>query len=182
MTTTQTDGRTVSLIDVTLRDAHQCLWATRMTTAMMGEVSANLDRAGFEAIDLVGGAVFDVFSLVRYSYLQTGVAQALRQRYRFPFVVAGGAVSSFLDRRDRPRLLVLFLRSGHQQWTSRDVHPAAAAMSSFHACAVSLDWYVFRFLRCSYHAVDPILKARGTHRDGKVPRLVWLPLHRSIQA
>ena len=57
-------ARTVRLIDVTLRDAHQCLWATRMTTAMMRDLAPRLDRAGFEAIDLVGGAVFDV--CVRY--------------------------------------------------------------------------------------------------------------------
>lgn len=56
--------RKVRLIDVTLRDAHQCLWATRMTTGMMAELAPRLDRAGFEAIDLVGGAVFDV--CVRY--------------------------------------------------------------------------------------------------------------------
>jgi oxaloacetate decarboxylase (Na+ extruding) subunit alpha len=56
--------RNVRLIDVTLRDAHQCLWATRMTTAMMREIAPRLDAAGFEAIDLVGGAVFDV--CVRY--------------------------------------------------------------------------------------------------------------------
>jgi oxaloacetate decarboxylase alpha subunit len=57
-------SRRISLIDVTLRDAHQCLWATRMTTAMMASLAPLLDRAGFEAIDLVGGAVFDV--CVRY--------------------------------------------------------------------------------------------------------------------
>jgi oxaloacetate decarboxylase alpha subunit len=57
-------GNTIRLIDVTLRDAHQCLWATRMTTAMMADIAPRLDRAGFEAIDLVGGAVFDV--CVRY--------------------------------------------------------------------------------------------------------------------
>jgi oxaloacetate decarboxylase alpha subunit len=57
-------GRRVNLIDVTLRDAHQCLWATRMTTAMMKDIAPLLDRAGFEAVDLVGGAVFDV--CVRY--------------------------------------------------------------------------------------------------------------------
>jgi len=57
-------GRTIKLIDVTLRDAHQCLWATRMTTGMMRDIAPKLDRAGFEAIDLVGGAVFDV--CVRY--------------------------------------------------------------------------------------------------------------------
>ncbi len=56
--------REIRLVDVTLRDAHQCLWATRMTTAMMAEIAPRLDRAGFEAIDLVGGAVFDV--CVRY--------------------------------------------------------------------------------------------------------------------
>lgn len=57
-------AQTVRLIDVTLRDAHQCLWATRMTTAMMADIAPRLDRAGFEAIDLAGGAVFDV--CVRY--------------------------------------------------------------------------------------------------------------------
>jgi oxaloacetate decarboxylase alpha subunit len=59
-----TSRRKVRLIDVTLRDAPQCLWATRMTTAMMAELAPRLDQAGFEAIDLVGGAVFDV--CVRY--------------------------------------------------------------------------------------------------------------------
>ena len=53
-------GRKVRLIDVTIRDGHQCLWATRMTTAMMKDIAPKLDEAGFEAIDLVGGAVFDV--------------------------------------------------------------------------------------------------------------------------
>lgn len=53
-------SRDIKFIDVTLRDAHQCLWATRMTTGMMKDIAPFLDRAGFEAIDLVGGAVFDV--------------------------------------------------------------------------------------------------------------------------
>jgi oxaloacetate decarboxylase alpha subunit len=56
--------KTIRFIDTTLRDAHQCLWATRMTTAMMLPVAGDLDRVGFEAIDLEGGAVFDV--CVRY--------------------------------------------------------------------------------------------------------------------
>jgi oxaloacetate decarboxylase (Na+ extruding) subunit alpha len=57
-------AKKIAVIDVTLRDAHQCLWATRMTTGMMAQVTPLLDEAGFEAIDLVGGAVFDV--CVRY--------------------------------------------------------------------------------------------------------------------
>jgi len=54
----------IKIIDTTLRDAHQCLWATRMTTAMMLPVAERMDRAGFECIDLVGGPQFDV--CVRY--------------------------------------------------------------------------------------------------------------------
>lgn len=52
--------RHVSFVDTTLRDAHQCLWATRMTTAQMLPVAPLLDAAGFECLELVGGAVFDV--------------------------------------------------------------------------------------------------------------------------
>jgi pyruvate carboxylase len=31
------------LIDVTLRDAHQCLWSTRMTTPMMTPILSSID-------------------------------------------------------------------------------------------------------------------------------------------
>jgi pyruvate/oxaloacetate carboxyltransferase len=51
-------------IDVTLRDAHQCLWSTRMTTAMMTPILEAIDRAGYAFINILGGAVFDV--CVRY--------------------------------------------------------------------------------------------------------------------
>ncbi|HVO88105.1 MAG TPA: pyruvate carboxylase subunit B [Casimicrobiaceae bacterium] len=51
-------------IDVTLRDAHQCLWGTRMTTAMMAPILGAIDRAGYAFINILGGAVFDV--CVRY--------------------------------------------------------------------------------------------------------------------
>jgi oxaloacetate decarboxylase (Na+ extruding) subunit alpha len=51
-------------VDVTLRDAHQCLWGTRMTTAMMTPILSEIDRAGYDVINILGGAVFDV--CVRY--------------------------------------------------------------------------------------------------------------------
>jgi len=51
-------------VDVTLRDAHQCLWGTRMTTEMMTPVLSEIDRAGYSVINILGGAVFDV--CVRY--------------------------------------------------------------------------------------------------------------------
>jgi pyruvate/oxaloacetate carboxyltransferase len=51
-------------VDVTLRDAHQCLWSTRMTTTMMTPILGAIDRAGYSYINILGGAVFDV--CVRY--------------------------------------------------------------------------------------------------------------------
>jgi len=57
-------NRKVNFIDVTLRDGHQCLWSTRMTTAMMMPIVSGIDRAGYSYINILGGAVFDV--CVRY--------------------------------------------------------------------------------------------------------------------
>ncbi|HYC36132.1 MAG TPA: pyruvate carboxylase subunit B [Usitatibacter sp.] len=51
-------------VDVTLRDAHQCLWSTRMTTPMMAPILGTLDRIGYDVVNILGGAVFDV--CVRY--------------------------------------------------------------------------------------------------------------------
>lgn len=52
--------RRMRFVDVTLRDAHQCLWSTRMTAEMMAPVLATIDRAGFDIVNILGGAVFDV--------------------------------------------------------------------------------------------------------------------------
>ena len=57
-------GGRFDFIDVTLRDAHQCLWSTRMTTATMTPILDVLDRVGYRYINILGGAVFDV--CVRY--------------------------------------------------------------------------------------------------------------------
>ncbi len=48
------------LIDVTLRDGHQCLWSTRMTTPMMTPILDWIDAVGYDYINILGGAVFDV--------------------------------------------------------------------------------------------------------------------------
>ncbi|HEY3189709.1 MAG TPA: oxaloacetate decarboxylase subunit alpha, partial [Solirubrobacteraceae bacterium] len=87
--------KTIGLIDVTLRDAHQSLWSTRMTTAMMLPVASILDRLGFEAIDLVGGAVFDV--CVRYLREDPWERMRLMSRAitRTPLIVMTRAQSLF---------------------------------------------------------------------------------------
>ena len=54
------DANRVHIFDTTLRDAHQCLWATRMTTAMMLPVAERIDRCGYEQVDLAGTIQFDV--------------------------------------------------------------------------------------------------------------------------
>jgi oxaloacetate decarboxylase alpha subunit len=56
--------KSVGIIDTTLRDGHQCLWATRMTTAHMLPIAEKMDQAGFDQIDLAGTIQFDV--CVRY--------------------------------------------------------------------------------------------------------------------
>src|SRR5436190_546854 len=54
----------IRVIDTTLRDAHQSLWATRMRTAHMLPVIDKFDRVGYESVDLMGAIQFDV--CVRY--------------------------------------------------------------------------------------------------------------------
>lgn len=56
--------RKIKIIDQTLRDAHQSLWATRMTTAMMYPVLDQINKAGYDSLDLMAMAHFD--SCVRY--------------------------------------------------------------------------------------------------------------------
>lgn len=64
MSSRKARSRPMRFVDVTLRDAHQCLWSTRMSTAMMAPILGTLDRVGYDVINVLGGAVFDV--CVRY--------------------------------------------------------------------------------------------------------------------
>jgi oxaloacetate decarboxylase (Na+ extruding) subunit alpha len=52
--------RDYGLVDITLRDAHQCLWSTRMTTPMMTPILSRIDDVGYAFVNILGGAVFDV--------------------------------------------------------------------------------------------------------------------------
>jgi oxaloacetate decarboxylase (Na+ extruding) subunit alpha len=53
-------ARRMRFVDVTTRDGHQSLWATRMTNAMILPIARHMDTVGFDWINLEGGAVFDV--------------------------------------------------------------------------------------------------------------------------
>lgn len=56
--------REIRIIDTTLRDAHQCLWSTRMRTEHMLPILPMMDEVGYESVDLMGTVQFDV--AVRY--------------------------------------------------------------------------------------------------------------------
>ena len=47
------------IMDTTLRDAHQSLWATRMETGDMLPILSKLDQVGYWSIEMWGGATFD---------------------------------------------------------------------------------------------------------------------------
>jgi oxaloacetate decarboxylase alpha subunit len=51
--------RPVKIMDTTLRDAHQSLIATRMTTEQIVPIVAKMDKVGFHALEVWGGATFD---------------------------------------------------------------------------------------------------------------------------
>jgi len=48
----------VRFIDTTFRDGHQSLWASGMRTGMIEAVAADMDRAGFEAIEVPANGIF----------------------------------------------------------------------------------------------------------------------------
>lgn len=50
---------TTNITDVTLRDAHQCLIATRLRTEDMLPITKQMDQIGFWAMEVWGGATFD---------------------------------------------------------------------------------------------------------------------------
>ena len=48
----------IHFVDTTLRDGQLSLWASNMTTGMMLPIVENIDRAGFEGMELLSSAFF----------------------------------------------------------------------------------------------------------------------------
>jgi oxaloacetate decarboxylase alpha subunit len=53
-------AKPVKLTDLTFRDGHQSVWATRMRTEDIEPVAEQVERAGFHSVEVWGGATFDV--------------------------------------------------------------------------------------------------------------------------
>lgn len=56
--------RKIKIVETSLRDGHQSLWATRMRTDHIASMMRDYDEAGFDQVDLVAPIQFDV--AVRY--------------------------------------------------------------------------------------------------------------------
>ncbi|MDR1616584.1 MAG: acetyl-CoA carboxylase biotin carboxyl carrier protein [Syntrophomonadaceae bacterium] len=50
----------IKITDTSLRDGHQSLWATRMSTEDMLPILESLDQVGYNSLEVWGGATFDV--------------------------------------------------------------------------------------------------------------------------
>ena len=55
----ETEKKPVKIVETALRDAHQSLIATRMTTEQMLPIIETMDKAGYYAVECWGGATFD---------------------------------------------------------------------------------------------------------------------------
>jgi len=98
----------IELVDVTLRDGHQSLWAERMTTGMMLPIIGRLDQAGFNALEVlspsfIGKCVRDLsedpFQRMRLLHQKGG---------KTPLRVNAGGLNVFGT--DQPAMLDLFWR------------------------------------------------------------------------
>ena len=56
------EKKPVRITDLTLRDGHQSLFATRMTTDDMLPIAEKMDSIGFYSMEVWGGATFDVMT------------------------------------------------------------------------------------------------------------------------
>ena len=53
------EKKPIKITETILRDAHQSLIATRMTTEQMLPIVDKMDQVGFHAVECWGGATFD---------------------------------------------------------------------------------------------------------------------------
>ena len=56
------EKKPIRITDLTLRDGHQSLFATRMTTEDMLPIAEKMDSLGFYSMEVWGGATFDVMT------------------------------------------------------------------------------------------------------------------------
>ncbi|MGQ3215283.1 MAG: hypothetical protein ACT6U0_07355 [Shinella sp.] len=89
--------REIKIIDTTLRDGHQSLWATRMRTEHILSMADEFDHGGFEQVDLMAPIQFDV--AVRYlkedPWERVRLAHASAPSTRFRALIRSKNIASF---------------------------------------------------------------------------------------
>ncbi len=58
----ESDKNPVKIVDLTFRDGHQSIFATRMRTEDMIPIAPEMDKVGFWSMEVWGGATFDVMT------------------------------------------------------------------------------------------------------------------------
>src|SRR5512147_1416260 len=97
-------NREVRFVDTTLRDGQESLWATAMRTAMILPVAAQIDEAGFEAVEIIATTNFkkqirdlkedpwERIRLVTQKMSRTPL-RAVRNRYMTAFQITPRSIS-----------------------------------------------------------------------------------------
>ncbi len=101
---TTPSGTEIGFVDTTLRDGQESLWATGMRTAMILPVAAQLDAAGFEAIEIIATTNFkkqirdlkeDPWERIRLTArrIRKTPLRAVRNRYMAAFQITPKSIS-----------------------------------------------------------------------------------------
>ena len=61
------EKKPVKIVETILRDAHQSLIATRMTTDQMMPIVDKMDKVGYHAVECWGGATFEASDAVPWT-------------------------------------------------------------------------------------------------------------------
>ena len=54
----------LQIMDTTIRDGQQSLWATRMSIGDMLPILPKMDEVGYECMEMWGGATFELLSAI----------------------------------------------------------------------------------------------------------------------
>ena len=73
-------NKAVKIVDTVLRDAHQSLIATRMTTEEMLPIIGKMDEIGFHAVECWGGATFDACLVIMQRYNRPRIRRMLERK------------------------------------------------------------------------------------------------------
>lgn len=91
------EHRRIGIVDTTLRDGVQCLWSGRLECSKVLPIVMTMDRAGFEAIDLMAGVTMEVWLRYLREHPWERVRAIRRVVRRTPLIahIRGRSLTSF---------------------------------------------------------------------------------------